>query len=181
MESIGITIVPVSPARNREFYLPIILENALIKACRKSQAGFEREANNENDSLLTQEQAFHSFVYKLAQVCDNERGGNTITAFTVVKGDCGPEYIFASNLRTDKQLEETREFVQSLLEYVRSNPEKLNRKPFLKKVLWRILHWNLPRVDAYLGNLVKALSGCIADCLRRQDNHGIYNTAPRVE
>ncbi|RSL45002.1 hypothetical protein CEP51_016152 [Fusarium floridanum] len=168
MEPIGKTIIPVSPARNREFYLPIILENALIEACRKSQAGFEREANNENDSLLTQEQAFHSFVYKLAQVCDNERGGSTITAFSVVKGDCGPAYIFASNLRTDKQLEETKEFVQSLLEYVRFNPENLNRKPFLKMVLWRILHWNLPRVDAYLGNLVRALSGCIDDCLRRQ-------------
>jgi hypothetical protein len=64
-----------------------------------------------------------------------------------VKGDCGPEYIFASNLRTDKHLKEAREFIQSLLEYMRFNPEKLNRKPFLKKVLWRILHWNLPRVD----------------------------------
>lgn len=98
-----------------------------------------------------------------------------------MKGDYGPTYIFASNLRTDKQLEETKEFVQSLLEYVRFNPENLNRKPFLKKVLWRILHWNLPRVDAYLGNLVRALSGCVEDCLRRQDSRGMYSIAPRVE
>ncbi|KAH7122979.1 hypothetical protein EDB81DRAFT_913064 [Dactylonectria macrodidyma] len=158
MESTDRTIVPVDPTRNREFYLPIILEDALIKACRKRQASFERAANNENDSLLTQEQAFHCF-----------RGGNTVTAFTIVNHADGPEYILASNQRTKEQLEKTKEFVQGLLEYVRDNPDNLNRKPFLKKVLWRILLWNLPRVDAYLSNLVKALSGCIADCLRRQD------------
>ncbi|KAI8250141.1 hypothetical protein K4K58_010131 [Colletotrichum sp. SAR11_239] len=122
----------------------------------------------ENDSLTSQKQAFHCFVDKLAQVCDNKRGGEMVTALAVLNGSDHTKFVFASNERNDDELAETRDFIHSLLTLVGKNPASLKPKPLTKQVLWKILHFNMLRLNDYLNNLVKYLNECIADCDRRQ-------------
>ncbi|KAJ9156396.1 hypothetical protein NKR23_g1159 [Pleurostoma richardsiae] len=122
----------------------------------------------ENDTLLSNAQAFRSFVNKLAQVCDNRQGGSTVTALVVLQGHGGPEFIIGSNQREEFDLADTQDFVQRLLELVAKNPLQLKRKPLLKRVLWSILLFNIPRVEAYLDYLLRYLGECIADCARQR-------------
>ena len=161
------------PAPNHQsclqrFYEPVVLENALIKACRASSSTVSQSSMVENDSLLNQCQAFQCFVYKLAQICDNERGGATVTAFTVLRRTYGPEYVFGSNRRDLKSLTETKAFIGSLLSFVSANRSNMNQKPLTKQVLWRILLFNISRVEAYLNNVARYIELCIADWRRRQ-------------
>ncbi|KAK1480518.1 hypothetical protein CTAM01_14358 [Colletotrichum tamarilloi] len=149
------------------FYEPIVLEQALQVACRAGQDVFNGTPKVENDSLASQVQVFRSFVEKLAQVCDNERGGQTVTSFTVLEGEDGPEYVFGSNHRDADELSETQQFAEDLLTLVGKNPTGLKPKPLAKQVLWKILLFNLPRLDIYLNNVGKYLDACIDDCERR--------------
>ncbi|TDZ16498.1 hypothetical protein Cob_v010677 [Colletotrichum orbiculare MAFF 240422] len=154
--------------RQRLLYEPIVLEYALQMACRGGRRVFNELPAVENDSLATQAQAFHCFVDKLAQVCDNERGGDTVTACAILKTPQGPEFILASNGRDEDKLQEVKEFAESLLDFASSNPLGLSQKPLVKQVLWRILRFNLPRVAVYLDKVAEHLDACIADCERRQ-------------
>ncbi|KAK1711783.1 hypothetical protein BDP67DRAFT_405446 [Colletotrichum lupini] len=149
------------------FYEPIVLEQALQVACRAGQDVFNGTPKVENDSLASQVQVFRSFVEKLAQACDNERGGQTVTSFTVLEGEDGPEYVFGSNHRDADELSETQQFAEDLLTLVGKNPTGLKPKPLAKQVLWKILLFNLPRLDIYLNNVGKYLDACIDDCERR--------------
>ena len=167
--STGRRPVPIEPNHLLGFYRPIILEKAFIKACRDQDFPFEASSLANQDSLLSSEQAFHSFVNKLAQVCDIRRGGDTVTAFTVLRGDDGPHYIFGSNQRCEEELIETKTFVESLLKLASRGVLEPGRppvegRPRLKKVLWHILFFNLPRLEVYLNNLSNHLNGCMALC-----------------
>ncbi|KAK1505495.1 hypothetical protein CABS01_00963 [Colletotrichum abscissum] len=160
-------VQPAGVARCQLFYEPIVLEQGLQVACRAGQDVFNGTPKVENDSLASQFQVFRSFVEKLAQVCDNERGGQTVTSFTVLEGEDGPEYVFGSNHRDADELSETQQFAEDLLTLVGKNPTGLKPKPLAKQVLWKILLFNLPRLDIYLNNVGKHLDACIDDCERR--------------
>jgi len=160
--------VPIEHDRQRLFYEAVALESALVSACRERRGGFDVVPPMENDTLLSNAQAFRSFVNKLAQVCDNRQGGSTVTALVVLQGHGGPEFIIGSNQREEFDLADTQDFVQRLLELVAKNPLQLKRKPLLKRVLWSILLFNIPRVEAYLDYLLRYLGECIADCVRQR-------------
>lgn len=119
-------------------------------------------------------QAFKCFVYKLAQICDSERGGNTITAIAVLEGRDQPEYVIASNQRRQYQLDDVSSFLRGLLESIAQKAkakaeDKMRRQTLQKQVLWDILRFNMSRVKPYLSNLSKYLEECIAHCSRQQD------------
>ncbi|KAK1655059.1 hypothetical protein BDP81DRAFT_308554 [Colletotrichum phormii] len=161
-------VQPVGVDHRQLFYEPIVLENALQKACRFGQEVFNGIPEVDNNSLATQAQVFHFFVDKLAQVCDNRRGGETVSSFTVLNGPDGPEYLFASNHRDADELSETQEFAESLLTLVGKNPTGLKQKALAKQVLWKILLFNLPRLNIYLNTLGTSIDACIDDCNRRE-------------
>ncbi|KAJ0297654.1 hypothetical protein COL516b_010506 [Colletotrichum fioriniae] len=161
-------VQPTDVDHRRLFYEPIVLEYALQVACRAGQDVFNGNPKVENDSLATQAQVFRSFVEKLAQICDNERGGQTVTSFTVLEGDDGPDFVFASNHRDADELSDTQQFAEDLLTLVGKNPTGLKPKALAKQVLWKILLFNLPRLGIYLDNAVKYLDACIDDCDRRE-------------
>ncbi|KAF4918951.1 hypothetical protein CGCVW01_v008332 [Colletotrichum viniferum] len=164
----SLAVQPVALDHQRLFYEPVVLEYALQIACRGGREVFNETPIMENDSLTSQKQAFHCFVDKLAQVCDNERGGKMVTAVAVLNGSDQTEFVFASNERTEDELAETRDFLHSLLTLVGKNPAGLKPKPLTKQVLWKILHFNMLRLNDYLNKLIKYLNKCIADCDRRQ-------------
>ncbi|KAF6826260.1 hypothetical protein CMUS01_09502 [Colletotrichum musicola] len=155
-------------------YEPIVLEHALKLACRRQRDVFAEPSAVEVDSFTTSNtQAFHSFVDKLAQVCDNQRGGTTVTSFSILKGDVGPQYVFGSNQRTEADLCEVQEFVEDLLRFVGTNPSNLKPKPLTKQVLWKILLFNQLRLQLYLERLEGHLEGCIKDCERRNASEAL--------
>ncbi|EQB44671.1 hypothetical protein CGLO_16557 [Colletotrichum gloeosporioides Cg-14] len=174
-------VQPVRPDPQRLFYEAVVLEYALQKACRRGRQVFNETQAVENDPLATDVQVFHCFVEKLAQVCDNERGGKMVTAFSVLKGLDGPQFVFASNDRNEDELMEVIEFVESLLTLVGSNPAGLAAKPLAKRVLWKILHFNLHRVQEYLGQLAKYLDACIVDCVTRATPTALETLMPELE
>ncbi|KAH0438542.1 hypothetical protein CcaCcLH18_03249 [Colletotrichum camelliae] len=174
-------VQPMRADPQRLFYESVVLEYALQKACRRGRQVFNEIQAVENDPLATDVQIFHCFVEKLAQVCDNERGGKMVTAFSVLKGLDGPEFVFGSNERNEDELTDVQEFAESLLTMVGSNPAGLAAKPLAKRVLWKILHFNLPRVQEYLGKLVKYLDDCIADCVRRGTPAAMETLKPELE
>ncbi|KAK1658731.1 hypothetical protein BDP55DRAFT_720395 [Colletotrichum godetiae] len=161
-------IQPVGIDPRQLFYEPIVLEDALQKACRLGQEVFNGIPEVDNNSLATQAQVFHFFVNKLAQICDNRRGGETVSSVTVLDGPDGPEYLFASNHRDADELSETQEFAESLLTLVGKNPTGLKQKTLVKQVLWKILLFNLPRLNLYLKALDTSIDACIDDCRRRK-------------
>ncbi|KAJ3963133.1 hypothetical protein N0V92_000115 [Colletotrichum tropicale] len=174
-------VQPMRADPQRLFYESVVLEYALQQACRRGRQVFNEVQAVENDPLATDVQIFHCFVEKLAQVCDNERGGKMVTAFSVLKGPDGPEFVFGSNERNEDELAEVQEFAESLLTMVGSNPDGLATKALAKRVLWKILHFNLPRVQEYLGKLVFYLNECIADCVRRGTPAALETLKPELE
>ncbi|KAK7976629.1 hypothetical protein PG989_015092 [Apiospora arundinis] len=119
------------------------------------------------DSMLASFEAHKCFTNKLAQILDKERGGRTVTALTILQRNRRPIYVIASNLRKQDELDEAQRFLKKLLSFVHDNPLQLNPKPLYKRVLGRIILFNLLRIQAYLVNLRMYLSTCIDDCGKR--------------
>lgn len=148
----------------RLFYEPIVLEKALGDVNKKIRGGSSQSGSVPADSLITDEQWFHCFENKLAQVCDNERGGNTVTSVAIVRCSGCPLFVLGSNQRKKPQRLEMENFVTGLLNLIGKNPDQLQLKALRRKVLWRILEFGIKRVDLYLKYLGLSLDQCIDDC-----------------
>lgn len=113
-------------------------------------------------------ESFTCFVNKLAQVCDNKRGGDTVTAFAVLRP--GPiEYRFAANRREEKDLEETRRYVEDLLMTLGAASTLVIRDASQRaalhcEVLGKIIAFNKPRISTYLRAFLKHVDFCIKGC-----------------
>ncbi|KAK7409368.1 hypothetical protein QQX98_008430 [Neonectria punicea] len=125
--------------------LSCILLVAANEACKAKGPVSYSSGQTDPDSRLTD---YEKFLCKLAQVCDIQKGGDTVTALTVLAGPQGPNYRFTSNNRKPGEF------------------ERLNPKPLKKYVLGRILEFNFPRLKLYLMSLASALQDCIEDCER---------------
>jgi hypothetical protein len=162
------TIVPINPDKLKLLYEAIVLEQALVEVCKARQADYHKPPNQRSSSSSSNIEAFQGFLDKLAQVCDNQRGGKTVTAFSVLDDLDGVEYIFGSNDREHSERLKVQEFAESLLTLVGKSNSDLQGKGLKKKVLWKILLFNFPRIEAYLTTLLKVLDKCLAEC---RDQH----------
>lgn len=160
------------PTLNEIFYQTVILECSLIESCRQNGKTAEHISSTGNDPLLSRSQAFEVFVNEVAQICDNTRGGSTITGVVILQGPEGPEYVFASNKVQPDGLQQTKCFLHDVFNLVAQNPGELAPKRLTKQVLWRILYFNLPRVGPYIYKLDRYLAECISDCQRRDSQDG---------
>lgn len=141
-------------------HLCVLLE-AANNACMKRDGVKYAMGDSGGGTSVTE---FQKFLSKLALICDSERGKATMTAMVCLKGTDGPEYVFASNSRKQMELEATKEFISTLLDYVSKNPETLQLKALQKRVLWRILEFGFGKLRYYLAKLDVALGHCINDC-----------------
>ncbi|KAG4266900.1 hypothetical protein FPRO04_13015 [Fusarium proliferatum] len=130
----------LDPFQRRLLYEPIVLEYAMIQSCNLAREEPESHATVDFDNLQSDFEAFRVLVNKLAQVCDNERGGNSVTAMTILEGTNGPEF----------------------------NPQNLSSDALEKRVLRMILAFNMSRITEYKDKLDKALGLCLEDHERRQ-------------
>ncbi|KAL6912551.1 hypothetical protein FSST1_010311 [Fusarium sambucinum] len=151
-------------------YEPIVLELALQKVGAYPTYPHEKQSIVKYKAEMPDFEAFQFYVNKLAQVCDNERGGDTISALAILQGSLGPNYVFGFNSKDTRGLQTTQDFVQALLNLVGKNPKGLQTAALGKRVLWFILSFNFPRLKEYLRYLSEAVQECLEDCKRREED-----------
>lgn len=152
--------------QQRQYQCLCILLQAVNETCKHRSDIRYSSGKSQSDALLTD---YQKFICKMAQILDNEKGGDSATALIVAKGLRGPDYVFASNSRKASELERAKSFLSDLLGYVGSNPDELTPKGLQKQVFDRILEFNFLRFDAYLNGLGTALQFCIDNCERSQE------------
>ncbi|KAF5967430.1 hypothetical protein FCOIX_11951 [Fusarium coicis] len=152
--------------QQRQYQCLCILVQAVNETCKHRSDIRYSSGKSRSYALLTE---FQKLSCKIAQILDNEKGGDSVTALIVAKGLCGPDYLFASNFKKTSELERAKSFLSDLLEHVGSNPDELTPKALQKQVFDRILEFNFLRFDAYLNGLGTALQSCIDNCARSQD------------
>ncbi|KAH8175138.1 hypothetical protein LIA77_06557 [Sarocladium implicatum] len=137
------------------------LFTAVNKSCRQMNGITYASGNADNERVLP---PFETFLCKLAQICDTEKGGDTSTGMAALRGDSGPKYLFAQNNRKVTELESSRNFLEGILTLVGVNPGSLGVKAMQKAVLWRVLEFNFPRVKLYLNQVKVWVKECIENC-----------------
>lgn len=124
------------------------------------------------DPLQPDFEAFQTFANKLAQVCDNERRGRSITVVCILKGDYGPIYIFAANRKGPRDTSATEAFLNKLLCLVGKNPEELRDHALQRRTLRLILSFNIARIEEYPAGLKRSLTQCLDICSRQEADDG---------
>ncbi|UQC88678.1 uncharacterized protein CLUP02_14203 [Colletotrichum lupini] len=163
--------------RLNRFYEALILLSSLMQACSRNGQQPNKAPSDVSepgdDYRMTQE----CLMNKLAQICDNRRGGETITSVAIIQlPDC-LVYAFASNQRSPKEIKEAETFLLDLFEYLSNTSatssvlmEEATSKS-ATYVLEKILAFNHERVQCYRIGLVHGLTQCIKDCDRRGSVH----------
>lgn len=122
------------------------------------------------------QQIFHSFVNRLALICQIEPNGDAVSSCVVTQEPDKIVYVFASNYRAEKQLEDVAQALKGILEMVppldesREEPSAEARDEVLRAVL--ALNWS--RVWRYLKYLRQEAKDCIASCERRGTERGTF-------
>lgn len=121
----------------------------------------------------TDEQRFQSFVCKLANVCDNVKGGTTVTSFAVLQHEARVLYVFGSNQLSFSSLQKTEEFVTKLLNLVANADDDEESIVHLKKeVLKHIFVFNRLRVQIYVRHLREHVEACLKACQGQNSETG---------
>jgi hypothetical protein len=165
-------LVELNYAFSNKFYGPIILLCALNDACIHSRPA--KSPDLPSDGVQSPERAFHDFVNKLAQLCDIERGGKTVTSLAVLDELDHIEYRFTSNDRTADELNHTQKFITSILNAL-SRGAKHDVQAFTSRILRKALCFARPRVEPYLKALKKEVTSCINAIQRENTNEGEYH------
>ncbi|KAH6652250.1 hypothetical protein BKA67DRAFT_693424 [Truncatella angustata] len=145
-----------------KFYEPVVLLKALNIAARETAiSATANELSNTRDPV----ELYRAFVYKLAHVCDNVIGGATITAFMILRSDSGGvQYYFASNQRSQEQLNVTQEYVTKLLRRVKDFSSRSSDSNLVHdEVLQLVLLFNQQRLSVYLKRLKFHARECLAN------------------
>ncbi|KAK5994809.1 hypothetical protein PT974_03193 [Cladobotryum mycophilum] len=156
--------LPIRRRLLRRFYEPIVLEAAL-KNARQGFDGPQREPNAAGDNADNAEGTFQFFVNRLAQVCDSQKGGDTVSAVAVLQeADC-VHYIVGSNRRKPVEVPDVQVFLTKLLTIVAASHTLPGTK--FRALLWHVLRYNVSRVEFYVGQVANHLQKCIEDHERR--------------
>ena len=156
------------------FFPPLVLLESLNEIC---PAGPPKKASdappNPNESP---QEMFQTLVNKLAQICDFEPKGNTITALTVIWYNGRVCYVLASNRRGGGALKNARAVLNAVLGILKANLEASTRvsdEEMEKRLLREILSWNNVRVRSYLISLSRELQVCMKRC-DTSDSEGMW-------
>jgi hypothetical protein len=147
------------------FYEPMVLLLALNQAYSHNRKPRTQDWTPEVPQSA--EHDFHRFVDKLAQLCHNERGGGSITAFVVLKLPSHIQYQFASNQRKEDDLIRVRGYIDSILRILgEASTDTL--MGMVSPILRKCLVFNRPRVQQiYVKKLEIETANCITDCQRK--------------
>ncbi|KAK3348746.1 hypothetical protein B0T25DRAFT_581840 [Lasiosphaeria hispida] len=166
--------VPLKPSLRKRFYAPVILLRCLsdIFAIDNSTEIPEQETVVPRSP----KQIFYCFVNKLGQICDNKKGGDTVTAFAVLQPGV-VEYRFASNRRSRESLENVHIYITSILETLgKTSDSEISKADYqsllFEKILRTVLGFNRQRVELYARTLAGELDFCIQNSAIQESAEG---------
>ncbi|KAM7203129.1 hypothetical protein V8F20_004071 [Naviculisporaceae sp. PSN 640] len=166
------TPIPVSPGAAKRFYEAVILLYCIIDVNLKNNTITEPDLDTATGKSAKDE--FFCFVNKLGQICDSDCGGETITAFAVLQPGT-IQYRFASNNRTQKELDLVKRYITDVLGFLGQTPDdKLDsiRDDLLRKILL----FTRPRIEHHITQLLKELDFCIEVC-KIEDTNAVGTAA----
>lgn len=147
------------------FFPSLILLKSLSEVCQRS--GQRKEIDAAPNLYQSAEEKFQTFVNKVAQICDYEPKGKTVTACVVIQQSDGVLYVLGSNDRSALALELMRTNLLSVLEILKTNilSGHAEAEPDLNGRLLRlVLSLNCVRVKSYLKLLGTELAECVNVC-----------------
>ncbi|KAG8160240.1 hypothetical protein KVR01_009776 [Diaporthe batatas] len=151
-------LVPLGKLQRR-FYEPVVLLLALTQACMHNYAPRVAESLAEVPSHSPDE-LFKDFVNKLCQICDNRRGGDAVTAISVLQYPDRVQYRFASNQRSEKELLKVKSYLEGILETLKGySPSSSNL--LMASVLRKIVAFNRLRLQGYIRYLYSQTQICL--------------------
>ncbi|KAK3343273.1 hypothetical protein B0H65DRAFT_244899 [Neurospora tetraspora] len=165
------TPIELAPKIIHRFYEPIMLLEALKEPVGKPSSAPPQPMRVDDENP---KQLFQAFVYKLAHVCDWEKGGKTVTSIMVLDTTNvltdEPEftYVFGVNQATPHHLKRTASFLHTVLQKVASaSPvsEAEARNAAERELRQIVLRFNRPRVRFYLKSLRDKAEVCLRQCL----------------
>lgn len=156
----GPALVEVRTGLRNRFYEPLVLLLAATQACMHNLAPKILEPVTDSFSL-TPDQLFHDFMNKMAQICDSRPRGETVTAAVALQYPDRVQYRFASNQRSENELQRVRLFVIDILDTLQGLTEE-SMKPIKAKILQKVVAFNRPRLQVY----VKAVATKSEICLQ---------------
>lgn len=155
MPSSRLDPIPVRTRVLRRFYEAVKFEEALSRACELDPISLGRASvDPQHDPSDDAEQAYKSYVNKLAHICDTKRGGTTVTGVAILQDVDRVIYVIASNERSPTDLAELVQFVHSLFILVQS-------AQFIH-IFHHILKYNRPRIRTYLTRMPDEIDICVA-------------------
>lgn len=148
------------------FYEPLVLLLAATNSCMHNLAPKVLEPSPDR-FYQSLDQLFHNFMNKLAQICDARPRGSTVTAVVALSYPDGVQYRFASNQRTQEELEHMKLYVTEVLHNLRDwtdDGTEESERLVNRRVLRRVIAFTRPRLEGY----VKAVATFSAQCLETQ-------------
>ncbi|KAH6838582.1 hypothetical protein B0I37DRAFT_348266 [Chaetomium sp. MPI-CAGE-AT-0009] len=148
-----------------QFYPPVMLLDTLNDVCPR---GPRRQPSDAPENVhQSPEERFHTLVNKLAQICDFEPGGDTVSALAVILQNGRLCYVLASNRRGTGAMRNARAGLKAVLDILKDSVEKRtddSDEIIEKRLMREILSWNNVRVRSYLTSLGTQLEKCMAKC-----------------
>lgn len=155
------TMVPLDTRALQRFYEPIILTKALTNIYRETGLSHPPDPVTYQE---TEEERLKSFINRLANVCDNTKGGTTVSAAAVLQDEEGIVYLLASNQVSVSDMMRASELVTRILERIAgvSGLDEVTRRGVKVDVLRMVLvhHWK--RVRLYMRALATNAAHCLA-------------------
>ncbi|KAF4980144.1 hypothetical protein FZEAL_3763 [Fusarium zealandicum] len=167
-------LVPLKPKQKRRLYEPLVLYKALTEIAQ-ARGLLRRPQLPEKPS--TEEQRFHRFVHRLANVCDNTKGGKTVTSFAVLDHETKFVYVFACNQVCEPVLASMHAFICRLLAKLCGFDllESDSQLAVKDELLSMILGFNRPRLDVYLRDFKTQLGNCLEYCQRETSSKDLIS------
>lgn len=164
--------IPLPPSVARRFYEVVIFLYCLTAVNFKNNG--TREPDLETATGKSPKHEFFCFVNKLAQICDSQPGGDTITAIAVLQPG-SIQYRFASNNRDAMSLEMVKRYLTDILNTLgqTANSELDN---IYQDILGKVVAFNMARIEIYIGGLMKHFDFCIATCESGDTPEGTFLT-----
>lgn len=165
-------VVPLDAGLSLKFYEAVFLLHSLKEVKYHAESVKEPEPDLESDIGKSSRNSFRCFVDKLGQICDSELRGKTVTAFAVLQpGQI--EYRFASNQRTNEELEDVKRYIVKILDILGSTPDDQLNGVF-GAVLERVIAFNRPVIKQYIKNLTQQerMDHCTKVCEEEDNSEG---------
>ncbi|EGO55991.1 hypothetical protein NEUTE1DRAFT_86761 [Neurospora tetrasperma FGSC 2508] len=171
-DDLSSNIVPLDAGLSLKFYEAVLLLYSLKEVKFEAKSVKEPEADLESDTGRSSRDSFRCFVNKLGQICDSELRGKTVTAFAVLQPG-GIQYRFASNQRTNEELQDVKKYITNILGILGSTPDDQLNGVF-GAALERVISFNRPAIQQQIKNLTKqeGMNHCVKVCQEEDTSEG---------